>query len=96
MPASGTATDSGPAASATAITIKDFSYQTPASVSPGATVTVTNMDSADHTVTADEGSAFDAEAQGRGTATFTAPSKPGTYPFHCAYHANMHGALTVK
>jgi plastocyanin len=92
----GTATGSAPAASATAITIKDFAYQTPPSVSPGATVTVTNTDTAEHTVTADDGSAFDVEVKSSGTATFTAPSKPGTYPFHCTYHVNMHGTLTVK
>jgi plastocyanin len=92
----GTATGSAPAASPTAITIKDFAYQTPPSVSPGATVTVTNTDTAEHTVTADEGSAFDVEVTSSGTATFTAPSKPGTYPFHCTYHVNMHGTLTVK
>jgi plastocyanin len=28
--------------------------------------------------------------------TFTAPNKPGTYPFHCTYHSNMHGVLVVK
>jgi plastocyanin len=95
MPSS-SSTESGPAASATAITIKDFAYQTPLSVSAGATVTVTNTDAAEHTVTADDGSAFDVEVKSSGTARFTAPSKPGTYPFHCTYHVNMHGTLTVK
>jgi plastocyanin len=84
-------------AAASAITIKDFAYGDPISVSPGATVTVTNMDTAEHTVTADQGSAFDVEVKGSGgTATFTAPSQPGTYTFHCTYHPNMHGTLTVK
>jgi hypothetical protein len=27
---------------------------------------------------------------------FTAPMKPGSYPFHCAYHSNMHGVLVVR
>ncbi len=31
-----------------------------------------------------------------GTATFTAPTAPGTYPYHCIFHANMKGTLTVK
>lgn len=82
---------------ATAITIKDFAFGDPITVSPGAAVTVTNQDSADHTVTADQGQAFDAKVKGSGgTATFTAPSQPGTYAFHCTYHPNMHGKLTVK
>jgi plastocyanin len=84
-------------ASAAAITIKDFAYGDPITVSPGATVTVTNMDTAEHTVTADQGSAFDVEVkENGGTATFTAPSQPGTYAYHCTYHPNMHGTLTVQ
>ncbi|MDQ1058547.1 plastocyanin [Arthrobacter globiformis] len=87
----------GPSASATAITIRDFSYQTPTAVPSGATVTVTNMDTDAHSVTADEGSAFDVNVTGSGgTATFIAPSKPGNYPFHCFFHPDMHGMLTVK
>ncbi len=81
---------------AATITIKDFAYGDPLTVTPGAAVTVTNMDTAPHTVTADEGAAFDAEVKGGGTATFTAPSKPGSYPYHCTFHPNMHGTLIVK
>jgi plastocyanin len=86
-----------PMAPAAAISIKDFAYGDPITVSPGAVVTVTNMDTAEHTVTADQGAAFDVEVkENGGTATFTAPSQPGTYAFHCTYHPNMHGMLTVK
>lgn len=87
-----------PAASAAAsITIKDFGYGPPVTVPPGATVTVTNQDSARHTVTADEGSAFNVDVQGSGgTGTFTAPAQPGTYAYHCDFHPGMHGALVVK
>jgi plastocyanin len=87
----------GSSAAAAAISIKDFNYGAPITISPGATVMVTNMDSAEHTVTADQGSAFDIEVkENGGTGTFTAPSAPGTYPFHCTYHPNMHGTLTVQ
>ncbi|MET3923503.1 cupredoxin domain-containing protein [Arthrobacter sp. UYEF20] len=86
-----------PANAAASITIKDFEYGTPITVSPGATVAVTNMDSAAHTVTADAGSAFDVDVKGSGgTGTFTAPMQPGSYPYHCTYHPGMHGTLTVK
>lgn len=86
-----------PSSAATSITIKGFAFGDPITVSPGATVTVTNMDTAEHTVTADQGQAFDVEVKGGGgMATFTAPSQPGTYAFHCTYHPNMHGTLTVK
>ena len=30
------------------------------------------------------------------TATITAPSKAGTYKFHCNIHSNMHATLTVQ
>lgn len=90
------ATTAGTAAAAT-ITIKNFEYGAPVTVAPGAVVMVINMDSAAHTVTVDQGSAFDVNVAGSGgTATFTAPSAPGTYPYHCIYHPNMHGTLTVK
>ncbi|HMZ12643.1 MAG TPA: cupredoxin domain-containing protein [Mycobacterium sp.] len=84
-----------PAAGLT-ITIGDFNFGDPLTVRPGATVTVVNSDGAEHTVTADSGSAFNAEVSGKGTTTFTAPTQPGTYAFHCTYHPMMHGRLTVQ
>ncbi|GAB3280286.1 hypothetical protein GCM10027449_21170 [Sinomonas notoginsengisoli] len=77
------------------IHIKSFAYTGPDSVPAGASVTVMNMDNAAHTVTADDGS-FDAVVKAGTTTTFTAPAKPGTYTYHCSYHSNMHGTLTVK
>jgi plastocyanin len=91
---SGSSSSSGGSSGST-ITISDFSYSTPDSVSPGATVTVDNKDSTAHTVTADSGNAFDDSANS-GTSTFTAPTKPGSYPFHCNFHPEMHGTLVVK
>ena len=92
-------TASGPAnAAAATITISNFAYEIPGSVAPGAEVTVINKDTAEHTVTADQDATlFDVEVkENGGTATFKAPSEPGTYAFHCTYHSNMHGSLTVK
>jgi plastocyanin len=88
----------GASAPATAgmITIKSFAYVVPAHVSPGEKITVRNEDSTAHTVTADASGAFTVNVPPSGTATFTAPAKPGSYPFHCTYHANMHGKLTVS
>jgi plastocyanin len=101
---SGTSSSSGTAAAVTSasgtsgaavITIQDFTFTTPESVAPGATVTVRNQDSTAHTVTADSGKAFD-DAAPPGTSTFTAPAQPGSYPFHCSIHLEMHGVLVVK
>jgi plastocyanin len=92
---SGGSSTQAAAAPSSVITIKDFAFTTPASVSPGATITVKNEDDTAHTVTADGGNAFDDQAP-TGTSTFTAPSKPGSYPFHCTFHPEMHGTLVVK
>jgi plastocyanin len=78
------------------ITIKDFGYDTPATVTPGATITVKNEDAQAHTVTSDDGHSFDVIVKGGGTATFTAPAAAGTYAYHCTYHSNMHGSLVLK
>jgi len=94
---SSSAGSSSSAAGSTAstITIKSFSFTTPDSVSPGATITVDNEDGTDHTVTSDTGNAFD-DAASPGTSTFTAPTKLGSYPFHCTIHPSMHGTLVVR
>lgn len=96
-PSSSTSSSSGGGMPATATTlmIEEFAYTTPASVPAGATVSVMNMDGEAHTVTADSGDAFDVASPPDRTVTFTAPSKPGRYPFHCTYHGGMHGVLVV-
>ena len=86
----------GPSPAATTeILIKGFKYQDTQPVSPGTTITVTNEDIEAHSLTADTPGAFDLNVK-PGTATFTAPTAPGTYPYHCIFHANMKGTLTVK
>ena len=92
-----TPTTSQPAVPAgSEIVISNFAYTVPTSVSPGQQITVVNKDDANHTVTSDQDDLFDVRVSGGGgSQTFTAPSTPGTYPFHCNYHANMHGTLTV-
>lgn len=94
----GEAGSTGEAANAAAtITIKDFKYGDPITVAPGAVVEVVNMDTAPHTVTAEQDKVFDLDLGGNGAkGTFTAPSEPGTYPYFCVYHPNMKGTLTVK
>src|SRR5664279_177620 len=81
---------------AVAITITNFAYQGPVSVSLGATVTVKNEDSQAHTVTTDQAGLFDAVVPGGGNVVFTAPTTAGSYAYHCTYHSNMHGTLIVK
>jgi plastocyanin len=66
-------------------------------VAPGTKITVTNHDSATHTVTETGNKAFDTGDIGNGqTATFTAPTTPGTYNYICSIHTYMKGTLVVK
>lgn len=80
------------------IEVKDFAFS-PATITvkPGAKISVTNQDSVGHTLTSDDGKSFDTKlvAQGQ-SATITAPTTPGSYPFHCTPHPYMKGILVVK
>jgi plastocyanin len=97
MSSAGGDASSGATSSARAtIHIKDFAFSGPASVAAGATVTVMNMDSESHSVTADGSGGFDVTVKPGVSATFTAPDRPGSYPYHCIFHSDMHGTLTVK
>jgi plastocyanin len=85
-----------PAKPAAQIVISKNTYSVPAPVRPGQQVTVVNNDESSHTVTSDT-NAFDVRISGGGGfSTFTAPTTPGTYPFHCNYHAGMQGSLVVQ
>jgi plastocyanin len=84
-----------PSKDAPVLTISGFAFGEPLTVPPGAKVTVRNADRAPHTVTA-AGGAFDTRTIAPGaTASFVAPSKPGTYRFACAIHPSMTGSLVV-
>lgn len=79
------------------IVIKDFAF-TPSqlTVAPGTTITVTNEDSAAHTVTADDGSFDSGNIDAGQTGKITAPSTPGSYPLTCTIHPFMTGTLIVQ
>jgi plastocyanin len=98
-PSSSSSPGSTPTAGSTStatMSIKNFAYQLPSSVAPGTKITITNVDSSNHTVTSDTGNTFNVMVPGGGSGTLAAPMTPGRYPFHCSYHANMHGVLVVK
>ncbi|MGC5583130.1 cupredoxin domain-containing protein [Ornithinimicrobium sp. W1679] len=78
------------------IVIEDFEYEVPDSVMPGAEITVRNEDGVGHTVTADEGDAFDVVVGPGEEVTFTVPDEAGEYPFHCTPHPNMTDTLVVE
>ncbi|GAA1247305.1 hypothetical protein GCM10009665_42870 [Kitasatospora nipponensis] len=79
------------------VTIKNFAF-TPAdlTVAPGTVITVTNQDTTAHTLTA-TGKEFDTGTLEPGkSATITAPTTAGSYPFICTIHPFMKGTLTVS
>jgi plastocyanin len=88
---------SGAQAAGSQIVISRMAYTVPTVVRPGQQLTIVNKDDPNHTVTADENNVFDIRVSGGGgVQSFIAPMTPGAYPFHCKYHANMHGLLTVQ
>jgi plastocyanin len=88
--------DNGPAAGSGTITIKDFAFGAPLTVRPGATIKVTNMDAAAHDVASDDEGKFRTPLLNEGeSATFTAPTQPGTYKFSCTVHSRMQGIGTL-
>ncbi len=96
LPPAASSADGSAQAGAAVITIKNFKYEVPASVKPGATVMVTNEDSAPHTLTVKDQGGFDMEVPGGGTVIFPAPDAPGEYDIICTFHPQMTGTLVVK
>lgn len=87
-----TVTPAGPPA----LDIAGFAFPTDLVVPAGAVVEITNADAAPHTVVGDDGAfASDVVAAG-GTASITAPTAPGTYPYACTIHPSMTGRFVVQ
>jgi plastocyanin len=78
------------------ITIADMSFGEPVTVAPGATITIKNQDSVEHSVTSKTEGKFSVDVDGKEQGTLTAPTAPGTYAFYCKYHPSMNGTLIVK
>jgi plastocyanin len=78
------------------ITMENTAFSVAGPVKAGATVTIKNNDPFTHTVTSDDGTSFNVSVDGDKSATITAPSKAGSYKFHCNIHSNMHATLTVE
>jgi plastocyanin len=91
------ASSGGATAGQDTIIIKSFAFSpNKITVAPGATVTVTNRDPTAHTVTATKGGFNTGSVNPNQSKTFTAPKKPGTYPYFCSIHQYMTGDLVVS
>ncbi|WP_200846879.1 hypothetical protein [Arthrobacter sp. 18067] len=82
-PSSSPAPASAPTAWEASIGIKNFGFEVPASVRPGAMIAVTNTDSAPHTLTAKDKGGFDVDVPAGATVIFEAPDEAGEYAITC-------------
>jgi plastocyanin len=64
-------------------------------VTVGTTVTWTNTGAVAHTVTSDDGAAFDSGSLDPQAAFSFTPDTPGTFIYHCTFHPWMTATLTV-
>jgi len=88
---------SEPTATGTHITISNFMFSPmELTVSPGATISVTNKDSSTHTLTATGGQFNTGDVTQNETKSFKAPMQAGTYHYICNIHQYMMGSITVK
>jgi hypothetical protein len=82
-------------AAVTAVTIKDFSFTPSATaVNRGGTVTWTNNGPSTHTTTQNAG-LWNSGRLPRGSSFNTVLFAAGSYPYHCAIHSSMTGAVNV-
>jgi plastocyanin len=89
-------TGGGGGGAGNAVTIQNFAFNpSTIEVAVGTTVTWTNMDTASHTVTADDGS-FDSKALATGATFQQTFSTAGTFTYHCSIHTSMKATVTVK
>ena len=79
-----------------AITILDFAFGDPITVSAGAPVAVTNADGVGHTLTARNDEFDTGFLLSSDDSRFDAPTEPGTYAFFCEIHPSMTGELIVR
>jgi plastocyanin len=88
-------TTTTPPANPSGVMIHNFSFSPRSiTIAKGTTVTWTNMDTAQHTVTSDS-KVFDSGfLNPGGTFQFTFDT-PGTYTYHCNIHPSMTGTITV-
>ncbi len=84
-----------PARQTVQVAIADFEFRPPTvNIQVGDTVAWTNNGRAQHTVTSDNG-VFDGGRLNAGQSFSQTFSTPGSFPYHCAIHSNMHGVVIV-
>ena len=77
------------------VTIKNFNFAMDVTVTPGSTVTWTNLDGEPHTVASVDG-LFRSPALDQNDSFRFTFDKPGTYKYVCSIHPRMRAVITVK
>jgi len=86
---------SGDAVRSEKVEIVDFAYDPdPVTIEEGGKVIWINEDSAPHTATAEDGS-FDTGTLEEGKLGSESFKEPGSYPYICSIHPEMHGTVEV-
>ena len=90
-------TESGPAPleGEVSIDIAGFKFsESSVTIRVGTTVTWTNKDDGEHTVTADDGAVFNGSLSDGATFSFTF-TEAGEFPYHCEIHRSMKAKIVV-
>lgn len=77
------------------ITINGMSFPANTTVKKGSTVVWNNKDGTAHTVTSNDGTSFDSKTLASGATFSYVATTVGSFPYHCNFHSNMTGTLTV-
>lgn len=96
MPDSAANSGSNASSSTQEVSIKSFAF-TPKNitVARGTTVTWTNSDSTEHTVTGDSSGGPQSGSLGMGDTYQFRFDTAGTFHYHCKFHSDMTGTVTV-
>ena len=80
-----------------AVAITDFSFSNKdITVHVGDSVTWTNQDSVNHTVTSDASGPLNSGTLVQGASYSHIFTAAGTYPYRCSFHPDMTGSVTVE
>jgi plastocyanin len=86
---------SSSASSTAEVLVKNYVFP-PITASPGEKLKLVDGDDESHTITADDGSFKFGPFSPKASGQLVAPTKSGSYPFHCDIHPSMHGTLVVQ
>lgn len=79
------------------IDIKNYAFSPPEiRIKKGDTITWTNSDSVQHTVTSDSGNELDSEMLSKGESFSYKFDEVGTFDYHCAPHLSMKAKVIVE